>query len=288
MKEKSLFQCPVCTNAGIDTNALYREEKRYYCEKGHSFDRAGKGYVNLLLPSHTGKGKPGDSKDMLQSRRAFLNKGYYEKFSDRLNELVGQMITTDKKKQDSLLDAGCGEGYYLARLRHKLVETCTGSNFRFYGTDVSKTAINYASGRDRGIYFAVGSSYHLPILEGAMDFVLCVFAPRDEREFRRVLKPGGRLIVAAPGERHLYSLRRELYENPELIGERGTVKEGFILLDQVQVEYELYLKSGQDISDLLKMTPYSQHITGEAVEDLKNLEKFTTEVEIKVMVYQKL
>ena len=39
---RSLFICPVCAAA------LQREERRYICPAGHSFDRAKEGYCNLL------------------------------------------------------------------------------------------------------------------------------------------------------------------------------------------------------------------------------------------------
>lgn len=86
MTLKSLFQCPVCSKP------LYRGIKQYYCPKNHQFDIARKGYVNLLLLQHIGAGDPGDDREMIRSRRDFLNKGYYEGFSDRLNEINNIMV----------------------------------------------------------------------------------------------------------------------------------------------------------------------------------------------------
>lgn len=280
--QKTLFQCPVCTKL------LFHEDKRYYCREGHSFDIAGKGYVNLLLPRHTGAGKPGDTREMLQSRREFLNKGYYEEFSNRLNELISSWVAKEKSERIAILDAGCGEGYYTWRLKHKLTEDFSQSNaIEVYGTDVSKTAINYAAGRERSIHFAVASTYHLPILNEVIDYLLCLFAPRDEQEFSRVLKPSGKLIVAAPGPRHLLNLRRILYGDPDLIGKRGTVTEGFTLVDEQEIAYNLYLTSGEDIKNLVRMTPYSRHLNTEAIKEINNLTELETEVEIKLLVYQR-
>ena len=154
--------------------------------------------------------------------------------------------------------------------------------FDIYGIDVSKAAIHYASGRDKGIRFAVASNYHIPVLKGTLDCILCSFAPRDEGEFRRILKPKGKLIVASPGARHLYSIREALYESPEEIGQKGTVGEGFTLLEKKKVNYEIILKSKQDILNLFTMTPYSRHAETSALEKLS---EFATEVDINIFVY---
>ena len=280
MVKKTIFQCPNCFKA------LKQGERQYFCPSGHSFDIAKKGYVNLLLPSHTGAGTPGDSKEMLQSRREFLDKGYYEKFSDMLNDTVlsSLPISKDSEETISILDAGCGEGYYVCRLKNSLTDFCDSIKTDIYGIDVSKAAIHYASGRDKGIRFAVASNYHIPVLQGTVDCILCSFAPRDEDEFKRILKPNGKLIVASPGARHLYSIREALYECPEEIGQKGTMEAGFTLLEKRKVNYEILLKSKQDILNLFTMTPYSRHAE---TEPLEKLSEFATEVDINIFVYQK-
>lgn len=277
---ETIFQCPNCSKV------LKQGEKQYFCSKGHSFDISKKGYVNLLIPGHTGAGTPGDSKEMLQSRREFLDKGYYEEFSNVLNDIVLSALSVDKDSEEtiSILDAGCGEGYYLCRLKNSLTDFCDSIKVDVYGIDVSKDAIHYASGRNKGIRFAVASNYHIPVLKGALDCILCSFAPRDEGEFRRILKPKGKLIVASPGARHLYSIREALYESPEEIGQKGTVGEGFTLLAQRNVNYEILLKSKQDILNLFTMTPYSRHAE---IDALEKLSEFATEVDINIFVYQK-
>jgi len=282
MAIKTLFQCPVCSKP------LSKGEKQYFCNKNHSFDIARKGYVNLLLPSHIGEGDPGDSKEMIQSRREFLNKGYYEKFSNQLNNIIVDDIKSNYKGSSvSILDAGCGEGYYISRLKSSLTGLNNVENLNVYGIDVSKPAIQYASGRDKDIYFAVASTYHIPIMANSMDYILCIFAPRDEEEFLRILNKEAKLIVAAPGANHLIGLKKAIYGDSELIGQKGTVGKGFKLLNHVNISYNIHLESTEDILNLLTMTPYIRHISETEMEKLKNLDSLDTEVDFNIMVYQK-
>lgn len=216
-----------------------------------------------------------------------MNKGYYEGFSDRLNEMVLSEVANAGECRFNLLDAGCGEGYYIWRLAERIAALGGREGAHLYGIDVSKPAIHYASGRERNINFAIASTYHPPIINGCMDCILCIFAPKDENEFKRILRPGGILIIAAPAQRHLFSLKKELYENPELIGARGTTGKGFKLINKVNVSYPIHLNSATDIVNLLMMTPYWRHVDNETVERIRKKDELTTEVDINIMVYQK-
>lgn len=286
-KRTSLFKCPVCSKP------LLQEDQQYRCHNGHNYDISRKGYVNLLLRKDKGSGDPGDTKEMLNSRREFLNKGYYEIFSDAINKVVLQDLTDAKindstgkanKRKINILDAGCGEGYYLRRLNDELISA---TDIDLYGIDVSKPAIHLAAGGDKRIHFAVGSTYHIPLLPNSVDYILCIFSPRDEAEFLRVLKPGGKLIVAAPGPRHLYGFKMALYQGSEEIGQKGTVGEGFCLTDEIHVTYTLELNSTEDILNLLTMTPYIRHTDEDMVDNLKKLTHLTTEVDFNILVYQR-
>src|SRR5579872_5299607 len=97
----SLLVCPVCQMA------LRQVDSALICANKHSFDIAREGYVNLLLQKRSG-----DAKEMLRARRSFLERGLYQPVSDAVNELA-RMHLPDTAGSPHILDAGCGEGYYL-------------------------------------------------------------------------------------------------------------------------------------------------------------------------------
>lgn len=63
--------CPLCGEA------LEKREKQLVCPRGHSFDIARQGYVNLLTVQQKHSLDPGDTREQVLSRRAFLDTGLY-------------------------------------------------------------------------------------------------------------------------------------------------------------------------------------------------------------------
>ena len=70
--------CPICAVL------LQRREKEYVCENRHSFDIARQGYVNLLTVQQKRSLHPGDTREQVLSRRAFLDAGCYAPIADCL------------------------------------------------------------------------------------------------------------------------------------------------------------------------------------------------------------
>lgn len=128
--------CPKCKEQ------LFKENKTYRCINNHSFDIAKSGYVNLLLDNQKNSKNPGDDKDMIKSRKFFLEKGYYKNISDKLNEIIENNIDINKG-EIFILDIGCGEGYYTGNLKEYL--DFENKKSEILGIDISKQAILEAS-----------------------------------------------------------------------------------------------------------------------------------------------
>lgn len=182
--------CPICQETLDSQHSTLR------CPRGHAFDRAKEGYVNLL-PAHAKRSKhPGDDKAMLQARRRFLNAGHYQP----LMELLDQF-----DHRGNGLDLGCGDGWYSKGL---------GCNA---GVDISKDAIKMAAKASKGsdIQWVVASSAHLPFAANQFDWVLSVFAPLYPEAVRAVTRPQARVLWVGPAPNHLNELQSLIYDAPQ-------------------------------------------------------------------------
>ena len=233
-----MLTCPIC-QAPLQT-----VDNGVACPANHRFDRARQGYLNLLPVQHKNSRRPGDTPQMLDHRQAFLDGGYYQPVSDTANRMLGAAAPR------SVLDMGCGEGYYTDRLARALPDAeCA-------GLDISKDAIIRACRRNRQIRWLVASSARLPVADTSVDAALCIFSPWSWQECLRVLRPGGQLLLVGPHADHLLSLRQQLYDSvhdtPELI--RDLPPELQIVDDQL-LRYPLEL-SAEALADLIGMTPH--------------------------------
>lgn len=104
------FACP------IDKLALQVLGRQFRCAAGHAYDVAQDGYCNLLLVQHKRSRDPGDSKDMVAARGRFLGEGYFKPIADAVFNAVSYCGATARGGVVNIVDAGCGEGYFLGRL----------------------------------------------------------------------------------------------------------------------------------------------------------------------------
>ena len=195
----NILRCP------LDQLPLRQFGYRLSCERGHSFDIARQGYVNLLSAGDKRTKDPGDSKQMVAARREFLELGHYEPIAVKLAELVSPLLGDDS----IIVDAGCGEGYYLQQLVSHIAPG-TGSQPAIIGFDISKWAVQAAARRFSATWL-VASNRHIPVADHSVDLLLSLFGFPAYETFRRVLKSGAGLLLLCAEPRHLLELREIIY-----------------------------------------------------------------------------
>lgn len=265
----SIFLCPVCGQA------LDAGERVFRCERGHSFDIAKEGYVNLLSSQKSGE-LTGDNKAMARSRRDFLDKGYFAP----LAEAVCALTERYSADGDPVLDICCGEGYYTDFLSRRLERT-------FYGFDLSKSMVRLAAKRRCGARFFVANIASIPLRSGSVKAAFHLFAPFHAAEFSRVIADDGVIITAVAGKRHLYGLKQALYDTPYYNDEQPPQADGLRLVDAVRVHGSISLPSQEDVGALFQMTPYFYHTPSEGMRRLQALDSLTTDIEFVLYLYQK-
>lgn len=210
---------PLCTVRTCH-QPLRRDARRYVCANGHSFDIARSGYANLLQPNERRSKNPGDSAEVVAARRRL-----YDRFAFPLPPL----------RATTVLDAGCGDGYWLAQVdapeRH--------------GIDISVPAIDAASRRYPECHFFVANADRfVPYADASFDVVLSITARLNWPEFRRVLRDDGRLLVVVAAEDDLRELRRGEPQAPQLN------VTGFDLIEKQRVTQIVHLDR-DDIRDVM-------------------------------------
>lgn len=272
----SLFVCPVCGAP------LAREERRYVCSRGHSYDIAREGHTHLLPVNRKNSKMPGDDRGMAKARQAFLSGGCYAPLRDELCKLI--LALTDQAPR--VLDVGCGEGYYTAAIHEALCRA--GRKAEMAGTDISKEILRLAAKRTRGVEFAVASSYHLPVADGSLDLLLDCFSPLALEEFRRVLRPGGYFLYVVPDERHLWELKEILYDVPYPNTVNTAPYGGFVCREVRRLTFSFHLPDQEAIHALFQMTPYYWKTPRAGAERLARQEALDVTAAFAVHVFERV
>ncbi|MEI7618256.1 MAG: methyltransferase domain-containing protein [Actinomycetota bacterium] len=266
------FRCPHCRQS------LAEHEHEFVCVSAHHFDRAKEGYVNLL-PGGRLKSRPaGDDDAMVRARRRVFDAGMYNPVIDAVAALVAHSPAAN------VVDAGCGEGSYLAA-------ATTLSGAAGWGIDISKPAVRLASRRHRNHRYAIASSYALPFADNSFEALINVFSPRDFGEMLRVLKAGGIAVVATPGPQHLAQLKALIYDDPRqhlnrFDPEANASADEPLPEEVTSVQFELRLDDLDLRLSLLEMTPFWWSTTTERREVIAAT-SLVVDVDIQLCVYRK-
>lgn len=265
-----ILRCPSCGAS------LQESERALRCANRHTFDLARAGYVSLLAGSGA---ISGDDDEMARARARFLATGAYSPLLEAIGDLSAATFPqlaaqspvaaggAPRTSAPTILDAGCGPGYYLAGLLDRFPAA------RGLGFDTSARSLRFAArAHARAAVYSGDVFAPFPLVDSSVDLLLDVFAPRQPEEFARVLRPSGRLVVVRPAGEHLAELRdlipAMVSVDPHKEERLHTALDPFFdVLEQRVVRYQLPLDP-QRIRDLVAMTPSARHVE---VADLDHL-----------------
>ena len=264
------LECPVCGEK------LILREKRYSCANNHSFDMARQGYVNLLVVQNKHSLNPGDTREQVLSRREFLEAGFYA-------PIVNTLIHTAKELgiQGQILDVGCGEGYYSARLADALESP-------LLGLDISKEAVRCAAAKYKGKQWLCATAAHIPVADESVCLLTSLFAITLPGEFARVLRKDGWYFQVLAAQDHLLGLKSIIYDQLNF-KEKDTVPAlpGFELVKTVPIRFSFAVE-GEQIRNLFSMTPHVFRVGKEGVRRLEQTETLTDTASCVLNVYRRL
>ena len=261
------FVCPICQEN------LTLVETSLKCNNRHSFDLAKFGYVNLAPQI---KQSANYDKENFQNRQEILEAGFYQAILEVVSDLL-----SNSKNAKTILDIGCGEGFYSRKLQERHPDKT------FYAFDISKDSVQIAAKSEPNwvVNWFVGDLARLPIKDASMDILLDIFSPANYGEFRRVLSKDGILIKVIPTENHLKEIRQKVqdqltnkdYSNQDI---KEHFQEHFTILSSQTASLTKTITAEQ-LQTLLSMTPLLFHIDQTKI-DWSQLTEITIEAEILV------
>ena len=270
-----LLRCPHCRLE------LARGPATLACPNRHSFDIARQGYVNLLSQARRPTSAGGDTPDQLTHRAAFLAAGHFDLVASRIVDRLASSATPAA----SVIDAGCGTGYHLARMAALAPAPIIG-----LGLDIGREAVRRAGRAWPGLAFAVTDLWsEWPIKDAAADLVLSVFAPRNFAESARVLRPNGWLALVYPGPAHLAELDRGFGLIRRHAGKDQRYREAAEqAIGPCSIERLTHrpLLDGTAVRDAVLMGPNARHLTKAMLDDSAGPRRVT--IDLTLLLARKL
>lgn len=258
-----MYRCPVCHNP------LHADLSGFTCSNKHHFDRAKDGHLHLLSTHH--HKDRGDNRELIQARHRFLKASHYQPIERQLISIL------NRYPFETLLDGGCGEGSYTQSIAQHFPMAS------LIGMDLSKEGLKIAAKESPSVQFINASLADIPLLDHCIDGMISLFTPIYEKEFLRVLKPNGFLIIGQPNVNHLLELKQALY--PQVILNTPKALDAYFeLIERIEVRFQLNLNQ-HDLADLIDMTPYAYTSNPLSLQKVKERKSLTITVDVLLDVY---
>jgi 23S rRNA (guanine745-N1)-methyltransferase len=270
----------------LDGAALANTSSGVRCPDGHVFDRAREGYLNLLPVQHKASRDPGDDQTMVAARRRILDDGLFAPLADAVFESVREFAGQTARVL-RVVDAGCGEGYYLAQLLDAAQLCPDPTELLLAGYDISKWAVRGAARRTSDISWVVASNRQPPFAPASIDLLLSLFGFPHWPSFERIVAPEGGVLLVEPGAEHLLELRKIIYPQVTPVASsepREALARGWRQRHMRPIDYTVELTSAAQIQSLLAMTPHGHRMNSSGREALARLDRMQTTISVVLRV----
>lgn len=260
----STLRCPLCGSA------LRAEGGSLVCSRAHRFDISAKGFLTLVPNVAPLKGYDAA---FFESRARIMDAGFYHHVLDAILQELPHLAAGS-----TVVDAGCGEGYYAKSIRQR-------TGCRTIGIDYSKDAIRIAARGGNAVHWLVADLAHMPLAANTAACIINVFTPANYQEFQRVLAPGGTLVKVVPGSRHMQELRAltgkpsidHAYSNESIVSHLERHAE---ILARTRAAQTLPV-DGEQARDLVRMSPVTFGCNANELE-IGRLTQITVDAEVLV------
>lgn len=277
----SAIGCLACPLDGLPLTLT--ESGGLICPQNHSFDRAKQGYFNLLPVQFKPSKDPGDDKEMVKARTRALDQNVFEPLSNTLISTITALMNNndlDQRSSSSLVDAGCGDGYYTARMAQALGEKL---DLSVIGHDISKWAIIAATKRSDNVTWVVANNKRLPIIQGAASVITSLFGFETWQPWSQLQTKGQTVVTVDAASEHLLQLRERIYDvvlQHDAPDDSAATDAGYEKTEEIPVTYQYAAPTPETLSDILLMTPHGKRSTRQDIS-LSDIAELTIDVVIR-------
>jgi 23S rRNA (guanine745-N1)-methyltransferase len=274
----------------IDGLALEVNGQDLACARKHNYNVSRYGYVNLLPVGLKPSKDPGDSRAMVEARRAVLDNGMFEPLAHALADVVCSQAQSIESHRPLLVDAGCGEGYYTDALQTALGEHSDVADFTVLGVDISKWAITAAARRYANAAWAVGNNKRLPVLEHSANIITSLFGFATWQPWAELQTAGQIVVTANAGPQHLIELRELVYDRVRIhsVADDAEAKAAdYQRTGECRIEFIHAIDETDISSKVLMMTPHGHRVAATTRTSLDTATISKLSIDVLIRVYQR-
>ena len=265
-----LLRCPVCESS------FKIEDRALICEHRHTYNFNKKGYVNFVFKSSDDV----YDKDLFKARSIVLQSGLYKHVTDKLSEII--INNFYHYERINILDAGCGEGYYLNTIAQSLNDSNT-----FIGVDLSAHAIDMATNYENDTLLMLANLANMPIGDHKIDVILNILSPVNYQQFSRILTKHGLVIKVIPNALYLKEIRDKFttkdFGNEMVI---SLFKAHFNEYESYDVT-KTYPIDKETFENIIDMSPLTSDLSKKTKDTLKQFPSDTITIDMKILVGKK-